>query len=72
MLNDILLRLAGVKYFKGIDTSPEYHSLKLSEKSSHLLTFSCPFGSYQYIILPFGTAPGSNMTYVMFLTLHIF
>ena len=43
-LNDILPRLNNVKYMSIIDTSLEYHNLKLDEKSSYLTMFACPFG----------------------------
>ena len=29
--------------------------------SSYLITFSCPFGRYQYIKLPFGAAQAGTM-----------
>ena len=56
MLNNILPRLVGVKYFMLIDARSGYHNLKLGDKS-YLTTFSCPFGRYQYVILPFGAVP---------------
>ena len=46
MLNDILPRLAGMNYLMLIDTISGYHNLKLSDKSSYLTKFSCPFGRY--------------------------
>ena len=59
-LNDILPKLTGVKYLTLIDTTSWYHNLKLNEKS-YSTTFSCPLGRYQYIRLPFGAAPVSDM-----------
>ena len=53
-INDILPRLACVKYLTLIDASSGYNNSKLGEKSSYLTTFSCPFGKYQYIIQQFG------------------
>ena len=55
-LNDILLRLAGKQYLTPIDTSSSYHNLKLDKRSSYLTMFSCPFGRYRYIRLPFRAA----------------
>ena len=60
-LNDILLRLAGVKYFTLINAISGYHSLKLNKISSYLTTFSCPFGRYRYIWLAFRVALTGNM-----------
>ena len=47
-LNDILMRLAGVKYHTLIDASSGNHDLKLDEKPSYLTTFSCPLGRMIY------------------------
>ena len=52
-LNDILPRPVGVKYLKFIDASLGYHSVKLDEQSSYLMTFSCPFGRHRYIRILF-------------------
>ena len=60
-LNDILVRLAGVKYLKLIDASSGYHNLKLDEPSSYLTTVSFPFAKYRYRRLPLGLAPASDM-----------
>ena len=46
MLDDILLRLAGIKYLMLIDASSGFHKLKLNEKSLYVMKFSCPFGRY--------------------------
>ena len=42
--NDILLRLAGIKYLTLINANSSYHNLKLDDRSSYLTMFSCPFG----------------------------
>ena len=46
ILNRILPRLADMKYLTFIVVSSGYHNLKLDEKVSYLMTFSCPFGRY--------------------------
>ena len=48
-INDILCRLAGVKYLMLIDVSSGYHNIKLDKQSSYLTTYSCPLGRYRYI-----------------------
>ena len=60
ILNYILPRTAGMKYLKLIDASSGYN-LNLDDKSSYLTTFSCSFGRYQYIRLPFGAAQVRDM-----------
>ena len=49
-----LPRWADVKYLILTDASVGYHNLKSDEKSSYVTTFSCLFGRYRYIRLPFG------------------
>ena len=56
-LNDILPRLSCVKYHTLTYANSGCHNLKLDGKSSYLTNFSCPFGRYQYIQLPFGESP---------------
>ena len=60
-LNDILSRLKALNYLMLIDTSSRYLNLKLNEKSSYLMTFSCPFGRYGVLRLLFGSAPTGDM-----------
>ena len=48
-LNDILPRLAGVKYLTLTDANSGYHSLNLDRRSSYLAMFPCQFGRYRDI-----------------------
>ena len=52
-LNDILPRLAGIKYLTLINASSGYHNLKPDKRSSYLTMFSWSFGSYRHIRVPF-------------------
>ena len=58
ILNDILPRLADITL---LNACLVYHNLELDKRSSYLTMFSCPFGSYRYIRLPFGTASAGNI-----------
>ena len=60
-LNDILPRLAGVKYLTHIDANSVHHNFKLEGQSSYLTSSSCSFGRYIYVWLPFVMAPAGNM-----------
>ena len=60
-LNDIFPTLNNVKYLSLTDASSSYHNLKLDERSSFLITFSCQFGMYRYKKLSTGTAPSRDM-----------
>ena len=55
-LNNILPKLADVKYLTLTDASSGYHILNFNEQSSYLTIISCPFGRYKYKPLPFGVA----------------
>ena len=60
-LNNIQPRPMEVKYLTLIDAGSKYHSLKLEEKSSYLMAFSCPFGRSWCIGLSFGAALTDDM-----------
>ena len=60
-LNDILPKLNNAQYLSFIDVSSGDHNLKLDERSSHLMRFTCQFGRYKYKRLPFGAALAGNM-----------
>ena len=59
--NDILPKLNNAKYLSLIDVSSGNHNLKLDERSSYLMMFTCQFGRYRYKWLPFGAAPAKDM-----------
>ena len=44
-----------------IDVSSGYHNLKSERKSSNLTPFTCQFGMYRFIKLPFGVALAGDM-----------
>ena len=60
-LNAFLHSLAGVKCLTLNEASSYYLNLKLDEQSSYLTTFSCPFGIYRYMQLPYGVTPVGDM-----------
>ena len=59
-LNDIILRLAGVKYLTCISTSSCYHNLTLDEVII-LNNIFLSVGRNSYVQLPFGVAPVHDM-----------
>ena len=52
-IENILPKLSGAKYFTNHDARSGYWVIKLSEKSSFLITFTS-FGCFQYLRLAFG------------------
>ena len=60
-LKDILPKLINTRYLSCIHVSSGYHNLKLDEKLSYLMTFTCHFGSYRYKRLLLGAVLAGDM-----------
>ncbi|XP_024942173.1 uncharacterized protein LOC107269153 [Cephus cinctus] len=46
--------IAGSKVFSVLDADRALHQIKLSERSSYMMTIITPFGRYRYLRMPFG------------------
>jgi len=53
-LEEIKSKLANKKIFSVLDLKDGFYHVKLDDESSHLCTFSSPFGCYRFLRLPFG------------------
>ena len=51
---DIICRLAGVKYFSKLDDSQGLWQIPLDNESSYLTTFNTPHGRYHFTVILFG------------------
>lgn len=60
-IEDLLPKLNNAKYFTIVDARSGYWSLKLDEKSSYLTTFSCMYGRYRFLRLPFGLSCSADL-----------
>ena len=58
MIESLLARLEGCKYFSILDLRSSYHHIGLSEKSKPLTAFTMHSGKFQWNILPFGIGIG--------------
>ena len=47
LVDDILHRLNGAKYFTVVDSTSLFFNHKLDKESSKLMTFGTPFGRYR-------------------------
>ena len=61
LVDDILHRLNGAKYFTVVDSTSSFFNHKLDEESSKLTTFGTPFGRYRYLRMPMGASLSSDV-----------
>ena len=52
-VEDIFLKLKGVKCFSTLDLCAGYHHIPLEEDSIPKTAFTSPFGKYKYLKVPF-------------------
>ena len=58
MIESLLARLEGCKYFSILDLRSGYHHIGESEKSKPLTAFTTHSGKFQWNVLPFGIGIG--------------
>ena len=61
LVDDILHRLNGSKYFTVVDSTSSFFNHKLGKESSRLTTFRTPFGRYHYLRMPMGASLSSDV-----------
>ena len=54
LIEDILHRLHGAKYFTTLDLFSGFWQIEIAECDRHKTAFSCEFGHFHYIRMPFG------------------
>lgn len=54
LIEDLIDRLAGHKYFTTLDCRSGYHQIKMSEESIPITAFITPDGKFEYLKVPFG------------------
>ena len=61
LVDGILHRLKGAKYFTVVDSTSSFFNHKLDEESSKLTMFGTPFGRYRYLRMPMGASLSSDV-----------
>ena len=54
IIQDVIMRRDGYKYFTKLDLTMRYYALELDEQSKDYCTIVTPFGKYRYKRLPMG------------------
>jgi hypothetical protein len=69
-IKDNLARLSRSTVFSGIDSIGAFHMIELEDKDKAKTAFATPWGSYQFVRMPFGLAGGpSSYAYLVHMVL---
>ena len=61
LVDDVLHKLNGAKYFSVVDSTSSFFNYMLDEESSKLTTFGTPFSHYRYLRMPMGASLSSDI-----------
>ena len=53
-IDQVLDTLSGKKFFSFLDRFSGYNQIQIAPKDQHKTTFTCPWGTFAYRVLPFG------------------
>lgn len=60
-LDELTVKLKGIKHFSVLDLKDGFWHVQLDEQSQKLCTFSTPFGNYRFLVMPFGIKSGPKV-----------
>ena len=58
LIEEVLAQLKGTKYFTKIDICQAFYQIRMSKDSEELTTFLTRFGTFKYLVMPFGLCNG--------------
>ncbi len=69
--DDLMSRLVHAKYLTKLDSRSGYHQIRMADSDIHKTAFTCRYGSFEYLVMPFGlcNAPATFMS-MMHQVLH--
>lgn len=57
---ELCSRMPGAKVFTTLDANKAFWQIKLTDKSSDLVTFNTPYGRYRFLRMPYGITSASE------------
>ena len=66
LINDIIEKVKGVKYFTKLDLRSAYNLICIKEGDEYKTAFRTKYGHYEYLVMPFGlkNAPATFQTFI--------